>query len=128
VPAALRGWFVFHFVADWVFAVPLFFVPEQFLLALGWTSVDSVAARIVAAALFGIGTQSLLERNAGLERFESMLSLKVIWSATASAGLLWEAATDGPPMTWALAAIFLGFNTLWVYWLLRVRRLKRLWA
>jgi len=46
-----------------MFAVPLFLFPDAFLRALGWTVVDPMAARGVAAALVAIGTQSLLSRN-----------------------------------------------------------------
>ena len=121
VPAGLRRWFVVHFVADWVFALPLFFVPEAFLGALGWTVVDPATARAVAAALVGIGTQSLLDRNAGVESFRTMLSLKVMWSAVACLGLAWTGLTGGPPMVWALFGVFLAFNVLWTAYFLKLR-------
>jgi hypothetical protein len=123
VPVALRHWFVFHFVADWLFAIPLFVLPVPFLGALGWEHPDSALARVVAAALFGIGTQSLLDRNAKLESFRSLLGLKMMWSATAAVGLLWSALTDGPQATWGFFAVFVGFNALWTYWRIRVGRL-----
>jgi hypothetical protein len=122
VPVALRRWFVFHFVADWLFALPLFFFPVPFLTALGWVAVDPVTARAVAAALVGIGTQSLLDRGAGRQIYLTMLSLKVIWSACASIGLLWSALSGGPPMVWGFLGTFVAFNTLWTYWLVRLRR------
>ena len=84
VPVWLRRWFVVHFVADWIFALPLFVAPRAFLGLLGWTEVDPVSARLVAAAHFGIGTESLLNRNGTVESFRSMLNLKIIWSATAT--------------------------------------------
>ena len=87
VPRSLRFMFVVHFVADLVFAIPLFLFPGRFLTALGWTAVDPVASRIVAAALFGIGIQSLLSRNAGAAAFRELLGLKVIWSSTAAIGI-----------------------------------------
>ena len=96
VPPALRRWFVVHCVADWLFAVPLFFAPEAFLGALGWTVVDPATSRAVAAALVGIGTQSFLDRGAGVEVYRTMLSLKVLWSATACLGLAWTALGGGP--------------------------------
>jgi NADH:ubiquinone oxidoreductase subunit K len=48
------------------------------LTLLGFQTVDPVASRLVAAALFGIGIESLLVRRAPLDRFVSMLSLKII--------------------------------------------------
>jgi len=120
-PQAVRTWFVAHFVADILFAVPLFVAPRAFLGALGWSAVDPLATRLVAAALFGIGIQSLLGRNEGTETFRAMLTLKVIWSATATIGLVWSQLEGGPLMGWALVAIFGGFNVVWTYfrWQLR---------
>ncbi len=67
VPNALRIWFVIHFIADISFALPMFLFPIKFLSLLGWINVDPIAARLVAAALFGIGIESLLGRNATVE-------------------------------------------------------------
>ena len=114
VPRSLRLWFVAHFWADVLFALPLFFAPQQFLELLGWRCVDPLASRLVAAALFGIGIQSLLGRGEGIETFRAMLTLKVIWSATATAGLVWSQLQGGPPMGWAFVAIFAAFNLLWL--------------
>ncbi len=113
VPSSLRRWFVFHFFADLAFAVPLMLFPTATLLLLGWTEVDPVATRIAAAALVGIGTQSLLGRNEGLEAYRAMLSLKCIWSAAAIVGLGVSIAQGAPPMTWGLLATFVAFAVLW---------------
>ena len=114
VPNSLRRWFVVHFFADLAFAIPLFLAPEFTLGLLGWECVDPVATRLVAAALFGIGIESLIGRNADRESFLTMLNLKVIWSATASLGILWSVLDGGPVMAWGLFAIFLGFHTVWL--------------
>ena len=116
VPRALRRWFVVHGVADWMFAVPLFLFPDDFLRALGWTVVDPMAARGVAAALVGIGTQSLLSRNSTAPVYREMLSLKILWSFTATLGFAWTALSTGPRAGWIFVAIFALFNVLWMYW------------
>jgi hypothetical protein len=122
VSKGLRTWFVIHFVVDVLFALPLFLAPEPFLSALGWQCVDPVAPRLVAAALFGIGIESLLCRHQGREVFLAMLNLKVIWSAVATAGLLWVLVAGAPPFAWALFSVFLLFHAVWLrYWI----RLKR---
>ncbi|HVY25759.1 MAG TPA: hypothetical protein VHB79_04380 [Polyangiaceae bacterium] len=121
VPPSLRRWFVFHFWADLAFALPLFFIPERFLGLLGWPCVDAAAARIAAAALFGIGIQSLLGRNAAVAEFRAMLNLKVIWSAASTVGLLWTALQGSAPWLWAFVAIFAGFNIVWTTYLVRLR-------
>ena len=63
IPRGLKLWFIVHFVADVAFAIPLFVLPRRFLTLLGWTAVDPITTRMVAAALLGIGIESLLSRN-----------------------------------------------------------------
>lgn len=125
VPPALRTWFVIHFVADIVSAVPLFVAPVYVLELVGWESVDPVAARLVAAALFGIGIESLLGRNADAATYRGMLNLKIIWSAAASIGLAWgliEGAHGRPLALWGVLGIFVVFHGIWVYWRVRLGR------
>lgn len=113
VPQSLRRWFVFHFWADIVFAMPLIFFPVRFLEMLGWTSIDPVSARLVGAALVAIGVESLLGRNASVESFRTMLRLKVIWSATATVGLWLSIVGGAPRFTWAFLFVFAGFFVVW---------------
>jgi hypothetical protein len=95
-----------------MFAVPLFLFPDDFLRALGWTVVDPMAARGVAAALVGIGTQSLLSRNSTAPVYREMLSLKILWSFTATLGFAWTALSTGPRAGGIFVAIFALFNVL----------------
>lgn len=120
-PASLRTWFVIHFIADVVFALPLFVAPRAFLGLLGWSSVDPLATRLVAAALFGIGIQSLLGRKEGVEAFRAMLNVKIIWSATATIGLVWSQIDGGPPLGWAFVVVFAAFNVVWSYYRWKLR-------
>ncbi len=122
VPRSLRLWFVFHFFADMVFAIPLFFAPVATLRLFGWSAVDPAATRIAAAALFGIGIQSLRGRNDGVEAFRAMLGLKVIWSGSCALGLLWTQLQGGPAFGWLFFAIFAGFHTVWMRYHLALRR------
>jgi hypothetical protein len=116
VPIALRSWFVVHFVLDLAFAIPLFVAPEALLGALGWPAVDPISARMVAAALFGIGTESLLMRRVGAEAFRVMLRFKCLWSGAALVGLGWALARGAPVMVWGFFAIFAGFTLVWNYY------------
>jgi hypothetical protein len=125
VPAALRTWFVVHFWADILVAVPLFVAPAWLLGGLGWHAVDPATARLVAAALFGIGIQSLLGRREGVATYHAMLGLKVIWSGTATLGLLWFQLDGGPPAGWGFVAIFAGFHAVWLYWRRRLANDRR---
>ncbi len=126
VPKALRTWFVIHFWADILFALPLFVAPVAVLQLVGWQQVDPITARLVAAALFGIGIESLLGRNQDAEGFLPMLNLKVIWSLTASIGIAWsilEGAHGRPLFAWLTLGIFVGFHFVWVYWRMRLGKL-----
>jgi hypothetical protein len=125
VPKTLKVLFVVHFFADISFAVPLLVAPEYFLRVLGWTTVDPFAARLVAAALFGIGAESLLSRNAPSSSYRSMLSLKIIWSSMAIVGML-VTVIQYPGfrnmVSAALIAVFAVFNLIWSYWKVRLAR------
>lgn len=122
VPRTLRSWFILHFWVDLLFAVPLFLAPRWFLAKLGWTAIDPATARIVAAALFGIGIQSWLGRHEGRATFRALLTLKVIWSTAATAGLVLSALEGGPPAEWALAAFWAVFCAVWWTWRIRLAR------
>ena len=125
VPAALKFWFIVHFAADLLFAIPLLVAPFWLLQSLGWESIDPIAARMTAAALFGIGIESFLARNKPRDSYKPMLNLKIIWSCGAIIGILvTQIATPdmAPPMSWAVLGIFAAFNVLWIYWRIRLER------
>ena len=121
VSEGLRKWFVLHFVADLVFAVPLLVAPRAFLGALGWTCVDPISARLVGAALAAIGIESVLVRGEGPRVFRAMLTLKVIWSACATVGILASQLQGGPALGWAFLVVFAVFNVVWTYYLRGLR-------
>lgn len=120
MPKGLRFFFVVHFFADMAFAIPLMIAPKATLELFGWTTIDPVTTRIVAAALFGIGIESLLSRNAPLEAFRSMLGLKIIWSGSVIVGLVICLIEGAPTMVYAILAIFMAFNALWVTYRIKV--------
>jgi hypothetical protein len=123
----LKVWFIIHFAADILTALPLMILPTVFLKALGWTAVDPVASRICAAALFGIGIESLLGRNSDVQTFKAMLNLKIIWSFTAVVGFIIDLAarTHGnPPALWAFLVIFVLFHILWVYYRVKIHTIS----
>jgi len=122
VPKVLRTWFVIHFWADILFALPLLVAPDAFLRLLGWEMTDPFTARLVGAALIGIGVESLLGRNATAKSFLTMLRLKILWSGTAVLGILASMLQGAPPLGWAIFGIFVAFNGLWTYWYLRLSR------
>ena len=123
VPTSLRVFFIIHFAIDFLFAIPLFFFPVTFLNYVGWTFVDPVTTRIVGAALFGIGIESLIGSRASTDTFTSMLNLKVIWSFFATLGIfisIGEMSWNVPVFMWLVFGIFAAFNVLWAYWRIRL--------
>jgi len=113
VPASVRNWFLFHFIVDYLFAIPLFIAPIWFLGFFGFTIVDPVASRLVAAALFGIGGASFWVRNNNVEGFRALLRVKVLWSGMAVIGLSLSLFEGAPKATWGILAVFLAFHALW---------------
>jgi len=125
VPPGLRQWFIIHFIVDVIVAIPLFFMTETILTTIGWPGIDPFATRLLAAALFGIGTESFLVRNGSIELFHGMLNLKIIWSSFAVAGITVTMITEPEylnALAWATLFTFLFFLLLWSYWKLYLLR------
>jgi hypothetical protein len=117
IPKSLRIWFVIHFILDMVFAIPLMIAPIFVLQAFGFEGVEVLTARVVAAALIGIGGMSLIMHKKGVEEYKNMLNLKLIWSAAASIGILWTILEGGQPVvSWFLLGIFVVFFFVWFYY------------
>ncbi len=116
VPTSLRTWFIIHFIADLLFAIPLIIFPTVFLSWLGWTAVDPVTARLVGAALIGIGGESWLARDASLAVYRGMLRLKLLWSGAAILGFGLSLYQGAPLATWLFFGIFAIFFLVWAYW------------
>lgn len=122
VSPGLRRWFVVHCVVDLLFAVPMFIAPVMTLSLFGWTVVDPLTTRLVAAALVGIGVESFLGAGNGREHYLGMLRLKVLWSLTANVGIFVSILQGAPPAAWLFQGIFVGFSALWVTYFLRLSR------
>jgi len=120
VPPALRAWFMAHFIADYVFAVPLFLAPRPFLAALGWPEIDTLSARLVAAALFAIGGMSLVGKSEGPETFRTMLRLKIVWASAGIIAILLSLYEGASPFGWAALAFFAAFGGAWTYYLRKI--------
>ena len=123
VPRSLKNWFIVHCIVDLVFALPLLFFPKLFLSRLGWPYYDPMTCRIVAAALIGIGLESYLGRNASRDMYAGMLRLKIIWSLSATVGILTAmfSVEERPIIGLLLALVFAAFNALWVFWWMKLR-------
>jgi hypothetical protein len=121
VPKNLRIWFKIHFLVDLLFAIPLFLIPDQFLIIFGIVVLDPLFARLVAAALFGIGGASWLMRKSNVETYFAMLWLKLIWSSFAIIALGISLTLGGPWPVWIIFSTFVVFWLAWVYYLKLLR-------
>lgn len=121
MPKSLKTWFLIHFAVDYLFAIPLFLFPEQFLAYFNWSSYDPIATKLVAAALFAIGGISLLARNATKETYTVLLQLKLIWSFFVLAGLFLVYQQAGGMLWYLVFSVFLGFFCLWFFLYKRVQ-------
>jgi hypothetical protein len=115
VPKSLRSWFVIHFVVDLLFGIPLLLAPVFTLKLIGLASVETTTARLVGAALMGIGIESYLGRQATAEVYQAMLNLKLIWSGSAILGLTYNLLTGSPPTLLNILVVFVIFFLVWTY-------------
>ena len=121
IPSSLRTWFVIHFIIDIIFAIPLLIAPAFTLGLLGWETIDPAITRLVGAALMGIGIESFLGRNAGVEVFKGMLNLKLIWSSSAVFGIGLSLFEGAPVMAWGFLVIFGVFFFIWLRYRLMLK-------
>lgn len=114
--AALRIWFLIHFVIDLIFGLPLLFAPRWFLPIFDFPTENLLFARLVGAALFAIGMISLFARESSRETFQTLLAFKILWSSAAILGLIISIHEGAPKSTWLFLGIFVLFFFVWNYW------------
>ena len=116
VPRGLKFWFIFHFVVDILFAIPLILFPDLVMSLFDIASYDLLTPRLVGAALVGIGGVSFVIRNEGRIVYNALLSLKILWSFAAMLGIAIYLLEGGSRMSWILFAVFLIFAGVWNYY------------
>ena len=121
ISTSLRIWFLVHFVLDIAFAIPLLFFTGQFLTALGFQTGDPLPARLVGAALVGIGGASLAMHKKGVEAYRAMLTLKLLWSGSAILALAVALPQNQSAAVWLLLTVFALFFFIWAYYFRRLR-------
>ena len=115
IPKSLRRWFLIHFIVDVIFAIPLIFFPTSFL---GFFDIQAevITARLVGAALVGIGGASFFSRNKGKESYDILLTLKILWSGAAIITLAWAITEGAPLIIWSILVVFVIFSGVWWYY------------
>lgn len=120
VPHSLRVWFVIHFFADILFAIPLLLAPVWILGLFGFQTIDILTTRLVGAALIGIGGASLLHRNASREAYSAMLTVKLLWSGTAIVSFLVAILSGASRSVWLFLVIFSFFFCVWTHYKIKI--------
>lgn len=116
VPKSLRVWFMVHFIVDMIFAIPLMVNPVWFLGLFGFNLIDPLTARLVGAALIGIGGESFFMNKKGIESYHVLLTLKILWSVSAVVAIGLSIFQGGPKSEWLFLAIFFVFSIIWIYY------------
>jgi hypothetical protein len=116
IPTSLKTWFTIHFFADMLFGIPLLVAPIWTLTLFGFDGIETTTARLVGAALIGIGGTSLIVKEASVESYRTMLTLKLIWSSSAVLGLVLSLFSGENPMIWLFIAVFVVFFLVWQHY------------
>lgn len=116
IPTGLRHWFITHFVIDMIFAIPLILFPTWLLSTLGFETTNLLLARLVGAALVGIGGTSLIMHKKDISAYVTMLQLKLLWSGTAIIAIILSLRDENVITLWFLLAIFVIFSLIWGYY------------
>jgi len=115
-PRSLKIWFIIHFLIDIIFGLPLLFIPKLTLTFLGFTTIETLTARLLGAALIGIGGTSFLIKDKKLEQFKALLLLKIVWSSAAILAILLTLYQGAPKITWLILIVFVIFSAVWYYY------------
>lgn len=100
------------------FGIPLLFFPQIILNLFGFFSQEYIMARLVGAALIGIGGSSVFAKTK--ENYDILLTLKVIWSISALIGLLISFLVTYQKTILIFIFIFGIFSSVWVYYKVRL--------
>ncbi len=105
---------------QWLFVagVPLLLAPTATANLLGFEITETLPLRLVGAALIGIGGTSIIKKEANIDSYRSLLTLKIIWSFSAIVGILLSIPESTSTILWGILAIFVTFNIVWVYYYL----------
>ena len=115
VPHSLKTWFIIHFIIDYIFGVPLLFAPRFALTLFGFQAAELLTARLVGAALIGIGGISFFAREKNKDVYRPLLLLKILWSLSAIFGIVITLFEGAPPAAFIVLLIFAFFSGLWLY-------------
>ena len=77
-------------------------------------------ARLVGAALIGIGGVSFFSRNEGFEAYDALLTMKILWSMSAIAAVIISLLEGVSDFAWVILFIYVVFSGVWVYYKIKL--------
>ena len=116
IPGSLKKWFIAHFIIDMIFGIPLLLFPGKILGLFGFSGVETFTARLVGAALIGIGGVSFFARHEKPASYKSLLLLKILWSGAAIVAIILSIIEGAPWGAWLILIIFVIFAFIWNYY------------
>lgn len=116
ISKSLETWFLIHFALDYLFGIPLLFAAAWTTSLFGFSTENLLFARMIGAALLGIGGISFIAHKAGIEVYKNLLTMKLIWSGTAIIALIISIVEGAPKATWLFFGIYAFFFFLWLYY------------
>ena len=120
VPKSLRNWFVFHFIIDYLFGIPLLLFPSWTFLLFN-LNPELFSGRLLGAGLIGTGGVSLIAYHKSKEIYQTLLNFKLIWSLAAIIGISISIFQEPIKSKYFLLGIFIFFFLLWLYYKKRIQ-------
>ena len=114
IPKSLKIWFKIHLIVDLFFGLPLFFKPRWFLALFG-LQAEPFTARILGAAIIGIGASVYYFTN-DLKGYKLALKRKILWSSASIIGILITLIEGESLIGLTLLVIFTLFLCVWSYY------------
>lgn len=116
ISKSLKAWFLIHFALDYLFGIPLLFAAAWTVSLFGFSTENLLFARMIGAALLGIGGISFIAHKANREVYKNLLTMKLIWSGTAIIALSISLYEGAPKAAWLFFGIYAFFFLLWLYY------------
>ena len=86
VPKKLRSAVLFNAANDLLLSISLFFFPVFFIESSGWVDFDPFAFRLIAGGLSAVAIESIINRNGDIEKYKSLLNIKLYTLSIGFAG------------------------------------------
>lgn len=112
--SACRWILIVHFVAAWVFAIPLLFFAGKVADWVNWAWLDPTMTKLMGAALFALGVGSLLAARDPL-RHRVIVQTEIVFTFVGALTMLYRkvwGAGYTPNFAWVVFGVLAAFFVL----------------